>query len=391
MAGGKSNLVETGTTTASQPAFAFLDLKAQFAGIREEVHAAVSRVLESQRFILGPEVAAFEQEIKPYVGCEYVFGCASGSDALLLALMALGVGPRDEVIAPPFTFVATAGAVARLQARPVFIDIDPATYNLDPSLLEKLITPRTKAIIPVHLFGLAADMGALLAIADRYGVPVVEDAAQALGAKYQGKPVGSLGTIGCFSFFPSKNLGGAGDGGLVSTPSPARADSLKILRTHGSRSKYEYERLGLNSRLDAIQAAILRVKLSHLDAWTAARQRNAERYRQLFAQSGLEGVVRLPSVPAGQVHVYNQFTIRVHRRDALKRFLADRGIPTEIYYPYPLHLQPAFAYLGHKPGDFPQSEVISREVLSLPIYPELSDDQLQAVVQAVADFHATAG
>ena len=371
---------------APKPAFPFLDLQAQFATIRQEVMAAVTRVMESQHFILGPEVTAFEQEVKPQVGCEHIFGCASGSDALLLALMALGVGPGDEVIAPPFTFVATAGAIARLHARTVFIDIDPETYNLDPQQLERLITPRTKAIIPVHLFGLAADMDEILKVSDHHGVPVIEDAAQAIGAKYKGKAVGSMGAFGCFSFFPSKNLGGAGDGGLIATNDAKLAAKLKILRVHGSPRKYEYEVVGMNSRLDALQAAILRVKLKYLDCWAAGRQRNAGRYRALLAQHGLADKVCPPRPRPDYVHVYNQFTIRTSRRDQLKAHLQAHGIPTEIYYPHPLHLQPAFAGLEYRPGAFPVSEAASREALSLPIFPELTEAQQQQVVTAMAEF-----
>lgn len=372
--------------TITKSAFPFLDLKAQFATIREEVSSAVEQVLESQIFIMGPEVSALEEEIKGQVGCKYVFGCASGSDALLLALMALGVGPGDEVITVPFTFVATAGAIARLHARPVFIDIDPNTYNLDANQLQQAITPRTKAVIPVHLFGLSADMGPILEIANRHGIPVIEDAAQAIGAKYKGKPVGSMGAFGCFSFFPSKNLGGAGDGGLVTTNDADLAGKLKLLRVHGSRNKYEYAIVGVNSRLDALQAAILRVKLRHLDGWTEGRQRNAGEYRALFSKSGLTGKVKLPESPTEYTHVYNQFTIRVDRRNELKQHLVDRGIPTEIYYPHPLHLQPAFAGLNYKEGSLPHSESASREVLSLPIYPELHQRQLAEVVDSIRKF-----
>jgi dTDP-4-amino-4,6-dideoxygalactose transaminase len=381
--------VETATksTVAAKQPLPFLDLKAQFASIRGEVMAAVTHVMESQGFIMGPEVAALEEEIKPQVGCQYVFGCASGSDALLLALMALGVGPGDEVITVPFTFVATAGAIARLHAQPVFIDINPVTYNLDPEQLEKAITPQTKAIIPVHLFGLAADMTPIMEVANRHGIPVIEDAAQAIGAGYKGNPVGSLGTFGCFSFFPSKNLGGAGDGGLVTTNDAKFAAKLKLLRIHGSRSKYEYDIIGVNSRLDAIQAAILRIKLKHLDAWAAGRQRNADRYRQLFAERGLNEQVKAPSAPADYVHVYNQFTIRAKCRDELKDYLKQQGIPSEIYYPFPLHLQPAFSYLGYKPGSMPHSESAGTQVLSLPIYPELTREQLGSVVEAINGFY----
>ncbi len=382
-------------TVTKEPAavhmqFPFLDLKAQFATIRDEVMAAVNRVMESQQFIMGPEVSALEEEIKAQVGCQYVFGCASGSDALLLALMALGIGPGDEVITVPFTFVATAGSIARLHAKPVFVDIDSATFNMDPAKLEAAITPRTKAIMPVHLFGLSADLDPILEIGKRHGIAVIEDAAQAIGAKYKGKPAGSMGTFGCYSFFPSKNLGGAGDGGLITTNDPALAAQLKLLREHGSRTRYDYEILGINSRLDALQAAILRIKLKYLDGWASGRQRNADRYRQLIHERGLSKHVRVPACPSYATHIYHQFTIRVRQRDQLKTHLAQRGIPSEIYYPHPLHLQPAFADLGYRPGSMPESEAASREVLSLPIYPELTDQQLQSVVKAIAEFdHAT--
>jgi dTDP-4-amino-4,6-dideoxygalactose transaminase len=367
--------------------FSFLDLKTQFAGIKHEVLAAVERVLESQNFILGLEVEALETEVAQLVGTEFAVGCASGSDALLLALMALEVGPGDEVITTPFTFVATAGSVARLQARPVFIDINPETYDLNLDQLRSAITSKTKAIMPVHLFGLPAEMASILEIADAHGIPVIEDAAQSIAARYDDKVVGSLGTIGCFSFFPSKNLGGAGDGGMITTSDPELADHLRLLRVHGSRKRYEYELLGINSRLDALQAAILRVKLRHLDEWTAARQQNAERYRRMFADLGLDSYVQLPTVPPHRAHVYNQFVIRTPHRDLLRRHLRAAGIPNEIYYPSPLHLQPAFAYLGHQPGHFPEAELACGEVLALPIFPELTEDQQFAVAEAVAGFY----
>jgi dTDP-4-amino-4,6-dideoxygalactose transaminase len=382
--------MQTNTVTKHPAAvhmqFPFLDLKAQFATIRDEVMAAVNRVMESQHFIMGPEVNALEEEIKAQVGCQYVLGCASGSDALLLALMALGIGPGDEVITVPFTFVATAGSIARLHAKPVFVDIDSATFNMDPAKLEAAITPRTKAIMPVHLFGLSADLDPILEISTRHGIAVIEDAAQAIGAKYKGKPVGSMGTFGCYSFFPSKNLGGAGDGGLITTDDPALAAKLKLLREHGSRTRYDYEILGMNSRLDALQAAILRIKLKYLDGWISGRQRNADRYRQLIQERGLSKHVQVPACPSYATHVYNQFTIRVRQRDQLKTHLAQQGIPSEIYYPHPLHLQPAFANLGYRPGSMPESEAACREVLSLPIYPELADQQLQIVVKAIAEW-----
>ncbi|MFB3916897.1 MAG: DegT/DnrJ/EryC1/StrS family aminotransferase [Terriglobales bacterium] len=373
---------------AASQQFAFLDLRAQFAGIRDEVQEAVLRVLEAQHFILGPEVEKFEAAVARYVGCSFAVGCASGSDALLLALMALGVDAGDEVITTPFTFVATAGAIARLKARPVFVDIDPETYNLDPRKLEAAITQRTRAIIPVHLFGQSAEMRPIMRVAGDHKLPVIEDAAQAIGAWYQGKPVGSIGAMGCFSFFPSKNLGGAGDGGMVTTDDELLAGRLKVLRVHGSPEKYHYELLGMNSRLDALQAAILSVKLRHLDNWTAARQRNAERYRRLFADAELDSWVQLPAEPTGRVHVYNQFVVRVQDRDGLRQYLRASGIPTEIYYPSPLHLQPAFAYLGYGPGDFPQAEAASRQTLALPIFAELDEAQQQRVVATMSAYYS---
>jgi dTDP-4-amino-4,6-dideoxygalactose transaminase len=368
--------------------FQFLDLKSQFAELRNELNAAVARVFESQHFILGPEVAAFEEEIRTYVGSQYAVGCASGSDALLLALMALGVGPGDEVIAPPFTFVATIGAIERTRARTVFADIDPVTYNLCPDQVARAITPRTKAIIPVHLFGLSADLNPIMELAARHKLAVIEDAAQAIGARYKGNAVGSIGTMGCFSFFPSKNLGAAGDGGMVTTNDSELADKLKVLRAHGSRSKYHYDVLGINSRLDALQAAILRVKLRYLDNWTAGRRHNAERYKELLAENKLDPWVKQPIEPPGYHHVYNQFTIRANNRDGLKEHLCRHGIPTEIYYPHPLHLEPAFAGLDCTRGDFPECERACSEVLSLPIFPELKDDQLQTIVRTIVNFYA---
>jgi dTDP-4-amino-4,6-dideoxygalactose transaminase len=366
------------------PTFPFLDLRAQFSSIREELFVAISRVLESQQFVLGPEVAAFEKEMAETVGCRFAVSCASGSDALLLALMASGVGPGDEVVTTPFTFVATASSIARLGARPVFIDIHRSSYNLDPEKLERAITPRTRAILPVHLFGLMALMDPIIDMARRRNLPVIEDAAQAIGAQSHGRPSGGMGDQGCFSFFPSKNLGGAGDGGMVVTNHPGLADRLRVLRQHGSRQKYRYEVMGINSRLDSLQAAILRVKLKHLAGWAAARRRNAAHYGILFSEMGLEGRIELPRAPAGYHHVYNQFVIRTPRREELKQALRERGIPTEVYYPSPLHLQPAFAYLGHSPGDFPVAEQASQEVLALPIYPELTEAQQRLVVENIA-------
>jgi len=365
-----------------------LDLKAQFATIQEEVMAAIARVMSSQRFILGGEVDELEAEIASLIGVRFAVGCASGSDALILALMALGIGAGDEVITTPFTFFASAGAIARVGARPVFIDINPASYNLDSAAISRAITGRTKAIMPVHLFGLAADMDEIMRVADAHGIPVIEDAAQAISAEYGNRTLGSIGQLGCFSFFPTKNLGGAGDGGMITTSDEALATRLRMLRVHGERTKYHYEVLGVNSRLDALQAAILRAKLRHLSGWTSARRRNADRYRRLLADHKLSGCVVAPIETTGAFHVYHQFTIRVQRRDALRDFLKQQGVGTEIYYPLPLHEQPAFAYLGYRKGDFPHSEAASAEVLSLPIYPELTEEQQEYVAAQIARFFA---
>jgi dTDP-4-amino-4,6-dideoxygalactose transaminase len=383
----QEKMTNIASPSATRQIMPFLDLKAQFATIRNEILDAVTRILESQHFILGPEVESLEREVAVLTGCSHAIGCASGSDALILALLALEIGRADEVITTPFTFFASAGSIARVGAKPVFVDIDPQTFNIDPAAIKRAITPRTKAIMPVHLFGLSADMNAIHEIAtSRFAV--IEDAAQAIGARYEGRAVGSLGEIGCFSFFPSKNLGGAGDGGMITTNSSKLADRLRLLRVHGARTKYEYEMLGINSRLDAMQAAILRVKLRYLDRWAVARRNNAQRYRELFSEFRLDSMITPPATPARLSHVYNQFTIRVKERDALREHLRGRGIPTEIYYPKPLHLQKAFAYLGHKEGDFPFSEAASLEVVSLPIYPELSEEQQRSIVAAIADFDA---
>lgn len=368
--------------------FPFLDLKAQFASIRDEVMAAIERVMESQHFILGPEVEALENEIAAFIGARHAVTCASGSDALLLSLMAIGVGPGDEVITTPFTFGATAGSIARLHARPVFVDIDPSTFNIDVSRIGSAITPRTKAILPVHLFGLVADMDEIRRVGHDHNLPIVEDAAQSIAACYRGENAGTIGSFGCFSFFPSKNLGCAGDGGVITTNDAEFAHKLRMLRTHGCRKKYEYDCVGVNSRLDALQAAMLRVKLRHLESWTEARRRNAGVYRELFRAAGLERAVTLPVDPSESRHVYNQFVVRVPDRERLRTHLQRRGVPTEIYYPGPLHLQPAFASLGYKQGDFPEAERACREALALPIYPELTFAQQQSVVAAIAEFIA---
>lgn len=361
-----------------------LDLKAQFATIESEVRAAMDRVLASQHFILGPEVEALEREVAAYSQCQYGIGVSSGTDALLVSLMAIDLQPGDEVITTPYTFFATAGSIARLGAKPVFVDIDPATYNIDPAGIEAVITPRTKAILPVHLFGQMADMDPILAIAERHGLYVIEDAAQAIGAEYKGRRAGSIGHLGCFSFFPSKNLGGFGDGGMVVTNDPGLADKVRLLRGHGARPKYYHKVVGGNFRLDALQAAVLRVKLKYLDEWTAARQRNAERYRRLFAEAGVD--IGLPHDAGYGRHIYNQFVIRSKRRDALMAHLKAQQIGTEIYYPVPLHLQECFAELGYRKGDFPASEQAAEETLAIPVYPELELTQIEAVVASIQNF-----
>jgi dTDP-4-amino-4,6-dideoxygalactose transaminase len=371
--------------------FPFLDLKAEYAIMKDDIRIAVDKVLESQQFIMGPEVKHLEAEIAAFVGSGFALGCASGSDALLLVLMALGIDSGDEVITPPFTFVATAGSIARLKAKPVFVDIDRETYNLDPERVEAAITSRTKAIMPVHLFGLPAEMGKIAEIARAHRLPVIEDAAQSIGARYHDQNVGNIGACGCFSFFPSKNLGGAGDGGMITTNDPELAERISVLRDHGSRKKYEYDLLGMNSRLDTLQAAILLVKFRHLETLTKSRRRNADRYRQLFRRAGLDTLITLPVEPEGRRHVYNQFVIRTSERDQLREHLRHCGIPTEIYYPSPLHLQPAFADLGYGPGAFPHSEEASQHVLALPVFPQMTEEQQKIVVERIAQFFTEKG
>jgi dTDP-4-amino-4,6-dideoxygalactose transaminase len=367
-----------------------LDLKAQFQPLREEILAAMQAVCDEQGFVLGPRVAAFEESIARYIGSRYAIGCASGSDALLLSLMATGVKAGDEVITIPFTFFATASAVSRLGAKPVFVDIQADTFNIDPGVVEQAITPRTKAIIPVHLFGQCADMAAINEIAKRKNIRVIEDACQAIGAAQAGTRVGILGDTGCFSFFPSKNLGGFGDGGLITTNDEALADSMAMLRVHGSQVRYLHEAVGINSRLDALQAAVLQVKLKYLDQWTEERRRNAERYRQLFAGAKHTDRVALPPTMPGNFHVYNQFTVRAPKRDELRAFLKEKGVGTEVYYPLPMHLQNCYRDLGHQKGAFPLSEQAAEEVMSLPIYPELTEAQQTYVVEMIAEFYRSA-
>ena len=363
-----------------------LDLPAQYATIKTEIRAAIDRVCESQRFILGPEVTALEEELATFCAARYAVGVSSGTDALLMALMALGIGPGDEVITTPYSFFATAGVIARLGAHPVFVDIAAATFNLDTGVIADRITRRTKAIVPVHLFGRCVDLDPVLEIAQGRGIAVIEDAAQAIGARdSQGRLAGTMGVMGCLSFFPSKNLGAFGDGGMVVTDDESLAERLRILRGHGGKSKYAYQVIGGNFRLDALQAAVLRVKLPYLPVWTAARRANAERYRRLFTEAEVLSRVVVPTDTPG--HIYNQFVIRAPERDRLQAFLREHGVETEIYYPLPLHLQECFRNLDYRAGDFPQAESAAREALALPIYPELTESQQYYVVSQIREFY----
>jgi len=355
-----------------------IDIRRQTAAIRNELDAAIARVLDHGQFILGPEVRELEARIAAYCGTRFAIACASGSDAVMLPLMAMEIGPGDKVVTTPFTFFATAGAIARVGATPVFVDIDPATFNLNPQQLEAVIDGNVKAIMPVHLFGQCAAMAEINEIAGRHGIPVIEDAAQALGAEYRGKRAGSLGLCGSFSFFPSKNLGACGDAGMITTNDPALAERLKMLHVHGSKVRYCHELVGMNSRLDTLQAAILLVKLGHLDEWTERRRANATAYRELLAAAD----VVLPEDKSSR-HIYNQFTIRVKNRDEVKKLLAAAGIGSEIYYPLPLHLQECFKGLGYKAGDFPESERAANEVLSLPIEEGLSSAEIAVIAESV--------
>jgi dTDP-4-amino-4,6-dideoxygalactose transaminase len=368
-----------------------LDLKAQYATIKAEINAAIQEVLESQHFILGPKVDQCEKAIAAYSQCSYGIGVSSGSDALLACLMAEDIGVGDEVITTPYTFFATIGAISRLGATPVFVDIDPVTYNLDISQIPAKITKKTRAIIPVHLFGQMADMDPIMSLAREYGLVVIEDAAQAIGAEYKGRRAGSIGHYGCFSFFPSKNLGAIGDGGLVVTNDAQRAEKVKILRNHGAKPKYYHLVIGGNFRLDAIHAAVVSVKLPHLDGWTAGRQLNARILDQLFSDSGLSAredgraVVGLPAAVTSR-HIFNQYVVRVRRRDELQSYLRGKGVGTEIYYPVPMHMQECFAYLGYPVGAFPESEQAAKQTLALPIQPELTEPQLRYVVECIREF-----
>jgi dTDP-4-amino-4,6-dideoxygalactose transaminase len=375
-------------STRVGPGVPLCDLQSQYRELQPQLERALSRVLASGQVILGPEVRALEEEIARYCGTGYAVGCASGTDALLLALQALGIGPGDEVILPPFTFFATAGMVCRSGARPVFADIDADSYNLDPLQVENKISERTRAIMVVHLFGQCADMEPLWHIAERHQLPIIEDAAQAFGGEYQGKRAGTLGGLACFSFYPSKNLGAYGDAGMVVTNDPDWATRLTALRVHGMEIKYHHKYLGWNARLDALQAAILRVKLPHVQRWIEARQAAARRYDALIDEHHLSTFLSRPVVRTQQRHVFNQYVIRVRgdQRDALVRYLREENIGCEVYYPVPLHLQESLAYLGYQEGDFPSSEDACREVLALPMYPELQEEQQQRVIQTCATF-----
>lgn len=365
-----------------------LDMKRQYEPLREKIIAAVTKVCDSGRYIFGPDCDELERGLAEYTGARHAIACASGSDALLLALMAFDVGPGDEVLCPSYTFFATASAVTRLGAEPVFVDIEPATFNIDPTKIEALITPRTKAIIPVHLFGQCAAMDEIGRVTAKHGIPIIEDACQSIGAAYAGRGAGTLGDIGCFSFYPTKNLGGMGDGGLMTTDRDDLAAKLKLLRAHGMEPRYYHQLVGINSRLDTIQAAILNVKLPYLDQWSRQRQSNAQRYDTLFAEYGLDKILGLPQTARAAKHVWNQYTIRVPdgRRDELRKHLAANRIGTEIYYPVPLHEQQCFRTLGYQLGALPETELAARQTIAMPIFPELTADEQQLVVDRIAEF-----
>ena len=372
----------------------FFDLAVQFKSLEDEIKSALEEVFRSQQFIMGFQVQALEKTISQYCRTQYAIGVASGSDALLLSLMALGIETGDEVLIPPFTFFATAGAVSRVGATPVFVDIDQVTFNIDPSKIDEKITPRTKAIIPVHLFGQCADMDPLLKIAKEKNLFIIEDAAQALGAEYkpaaasEGRMAGQIGALGCFSFYPTKNLGAFGDAGMVVTNNPDLSEKVRLLRVHGSQPKYFHKTIGINSRLDTIQAAILLVKFKYLEKWTTKRQKKAERYQLLFQDlSSSANGFKLPTIQYQNRHIFHQYVIRVPERDRLKEFLTEGGIGTDIYYPVPLHLQECYSFLKYRQGDLPNSEKASEEVLALPIYPELTEDQQTLVVERIRAFY----
>lgn len=380
------------TPSSSDPAslpeaVPLLDVQRGNQPLREEILTAIRAVCDSGRFLYGPDVQQLEQSVAAICQTQHAIGCASGSDALLLALMALDIKPGDEVITPSFTFFATASCIWRLGARIVFADIEADSFNIDPAQIEAAITPATKAILVVHLFGQCAQMDAIQAIARRHGLAVIEDVAQAIGAEFQGQPAGSMGDIGCFSFYPTKNLGGFGDGGMLTTQRPSLADKLRQLAAHGMQTRYYHHSVGINSRLDSLQAAVLNVKITQLGKWCEQRRTNAARYRQLFSQAGLADWVQLPYEEPDRFHVWNQFTVRVPHglRDTLRSQLADQQIGTEIYYPLGLHQQECFRPLGYAPGSLPETERAAREALSLPIFPELADVELQRVVQAIGE------
>ncbi len=360
-----------------------LDLKAQYAGIKDETMEMVSKVFDGQQFINGPEVKSLEEKVAEYCGCKKAIGVSSGTDALICALMALDIGPGDEVVTSPFTFFATAGSIWRVCAKPVFVDIDPVTFNINPALIEEPISEDTKAIMPIHLFGQVADMTEINSIADNLALDVIEDACQSIGATYKGEKAGSLGTVGCFSFFPSKNLGCAGDGGIITTNDEELGEKMSMIRMHGSKPKYFHSIVGGNFRLDTLQAAVLLVKMKHLDGWSEKRRQNAAKYNSLLA--GIEQIA-LPVVKEGNVSVFNQYVIRTQKRDELRKYLTEKEIGTEIYYPLSLHQQECFKSLGYRKGDFPESEKAAAEVLALPIYPELADEQIGYVAESIKEF-----
>lgn len=363
-----------------------LDLLPQYAPLQHEIEEAALRVLRSQQYINGPDVAELEKEVATYCGAKHCIGVSSGTDAILAVLMALDVGPGDEVITTPYTFFATAGCIDRLRAKSVFVDIDPVTYNIDPNAIERAITPRTKAIMPVHLYGQCAEMDPILAIAQKHNIPVIEDAAQAIGSEYKGRRAGSMGTFGCFSFFPSKNLGAPGDAGAVTTNDDRLAKLVKLIRTHGSEPKYYHKMVGANFRLDTLHAAVLRVKLKHLDSWTTGRQANAAFYTKAIEGNPVLRSVITPPTTVQSRHIYNQYVLRTADRDGLKDFLKVKNIGTEIYYPVPMHTQECFKHLGYHAGDFPHSEAAAAQTLAIPIYPELSMAQKQYVVDSLTAF-----
>ncbi len=368
-----------------------LDLKAQYQALKPELDAAVQRVVESTHFINGPDVEAMEREVAEYCSAKHCIGVSSGSDALLLAMMAMDIGPGDEVITTPFTFFATVGAIVRLGAKPVFADIDPVTYNIDPKLIAERVTPRTKAIIPVHLFGQMAEMDPIMEVANRHHLAVIEDAAQAIGSEYKGRRAGSIGTVGCYSFFPSKNLGAFGDGGAIVTQDTALADKMKLLRGHGSHPKYFHKLVGGNFRLDTIHAAVLRVKLKYLDSWHAMRQQGASYYTAAMNRYGLAGgPVKTPKVVQSR-HIFNQYVCRFENREAIREHLKKDKITTEVYYPLPMHLQECFANLGLHVGDYPESERAATETLALPMYPELSNTVRERVVRSISAYYESTG